>query len=266
MYIYKSNNFNPTISNSVNIDKSQLKYYLDYSKNNLTKIDPKKSLDVKLSVSGGKNESKPEGLVSYEHYPSISELQKIYSNSSAFIFLSQTALFYQYSPEEFLESSRFSKCKLAIVLDRICCTKNFVDQKSLIPKNFSFSTQPLDLIALLTLTGVSTILTTKWSLDLNEASELLDDIIDESLKNYPISNCVNKYRNPKKISENKNQIMIDTKSTNPKEKEKKKQISTPATTQFNLDPNLTVEDKTIIKREVLKQAPIVFGLNCSKLV
>jgi hypothetical protein len=40
----------------------------------------------------------------------------------------------------------------------------FVDQKSLIPKNFSFGSQPLDLIAILTLTGVSTIITTKWSI------------------------------------------------------------------------------------------------------
>jgi len=264
---FKANNFNPNTGSSINIDKSLSKYYLDYSKDNPTKIDPKKSVDNKLTVSSGKTDSKPEGLASYEHYPSMPELQKIYANSTAFIFLSQTALFYQYSPEEFLESSRFSKCKLAIVLDRLCCSKNFVDQKSLIPKNFSFSNQPLDLIAILTLTGVSTILTTKWSLDLNEASELLDDILDESLRLNFISNCISKYRNPKKVSEFKqiaNQpLLIETKTNI---KDKKPQKPTPATTQIKIDATATMgEEKTIEKKEVLRQAPIVFGLNCTKL-
>lgn len=266
---FKANNFNPNLSSSISIDKSLLKYYLDYSKNNPIKIDPKKSVESKLTISTGKTDSKPEGLTSYEHYPSMPELQKIYANSSAFIFLSQTALFYQYSPEEFLESSRFSKCKLAIIFDRLCCTKNYVDQKSLIPKNFSFSHQPLDLIAILTLTGVSTIVTTKWSLDLNEASELLNDILDESIKLNNISNCVLKYRNPKKIIENKpnnltvNQ-MVDTKTTM-KDKKGQNSKNTPASTQIKIDANATLtEEKIIEKKEVLRQAPIVFGLNCTK--
>ncbi len=261
----KANNFNPNTGNSIYIDKSFSKYYLDYSKSNTAKIDPKKIIDTKLTVSG-KTDSKPEGLTSYEHYPSVPELQKIYSNSNAFIFISQTAMFYQYSPEEFLESSRFSRCKLAIILDRLCSTKNFVDQKSLIPKNFSFGNQPLDLIAILTLTGVSTILTTKWSLDLNEASELIDDVLDESLKLNPISFCISKYRNPKKLSDNQSNLIsnptFETKNTT---KDKKGFKPTPATTQIKIDANATIqEDKLIDKKEILKQAPIVFGLNCTK--
>jgi len=271
---FKANNFNPNTGSSVNIDRSLLKYYLDYSKNNPRKIDPKKSVDSKLSISTGKaGDTKPEGLASYEHYPSMPELQKIYANSSAFIFISQTALFYQYSPEEFLESSRFSKCRLAIILDRLCCTKNFVNQKSLIPKNFSFSHQPLDLIAILTLTGVSTILTTKWPLDLNEASELLDDVLDESIKLNPISNCVGKYRNPKKTNETKHVANVpsnqlgETKTTL-KDKQKPQpnnKNATPASTQIKIDANATMtEEKIIEKKEILRQAPIVFGLNNTK--
>lgn len=268
---FKANNFNPNTGSSVNIDKSLLKYYLDYSKNNSSKLDPKKSVEAKLTISTGKTDSKPEGLASYEHYPSMPELQKIYSNSSAFIFLSQTALFYQYSPEEFLESSRFSKCRLAIILDRLCCTKNFVNQKSLIPKNFSFSHQPLDLIAILTLTGVSTILTTKWSLDLNEATELLDDVLDESIKMNNFSNCVLKYRNPKKVYENKPNLnaplnqLADTKTTLKDKGKAQNAKNTQASTQIKIDANATItEEKLVEKKEVLRQAPIVFGLNCTK--
>lgn len=282
---FKSNNYNPSSGNNLPIEKTGLKYYLDYSKNfnfsGFSKADPKKSVESKISLSSGKQEAKIEGLTSYEHYPSMPELQKIYSNSSAFIFFSQTALFYQYSPEEFLESSRFSKCKIALVLDRLCCTKYFVDQKSLIPKNFSFSNQPLDLIAILTLTGVSTILTTKWSLDMNEAAELLEDVLDEVGKNSSISYALNKYRHPKKVtvevknpnSNNNLNLANDTKTSSinaMKDKDKKGTKSGMNSTINKSDANTNAnafikEEKIIEKKEVLKQAPIVFGINCAKL-
>ncbi len=273
---FKANNYNPSTGNTINIDKNSLKFYLDYNLKNFTKIDPKKTIESKINSNNSKNEVKVEGVASYEHYPSIPELQRLYSTSSLFVFMSQTALFYQYSPEEILESSRFSKCKSVIILDRIISTKNFVDQKSLIPKNFSFGSQPLDLIAILTLTGVSTIITTKWSLDLNEASELLDDIIDESIKLMPLSNSIGKYRNPKKVSEPKafnpnNPLQGQSeeqqvKETKTKGKDNKKKDIKNNTSNSKLDSNLGhFEERIIEKKEILKQAPIVFGLNCSKL-
>lgn len=252
-YRLKVNNFNPQVQNFVNVEKSLLKYYLDYSNKMEIKTDPKKMIENKITLG---KEGKIEGLASYEHYPSIPELQKLYTNSTAFVYASQTSFLYQYPPYEILESSKFTKTKLGIIIDRISNIKNYVDQKSLIPKYFSLTNQPLDLFALLTLSGLSTIVTSKWSLSYEESIELLEDIIDESNKQLPISYGLHKYRNPKKI------VIID------QDKDKDKDIK-----KKNLDRKNSVLENIVVneniplieKKEIFQYAPIIYGLNCLKL-
>jgi hypothetical protein len=242
-------NFNPNTSSYSLVDKSNFKYYLDYNKDNCKK-DYKTVIDSKMSISSGKVDIKPEGILKSDHSPSVSELQKLYTSSTIFSFVSQTCLLFQYPPYEILDSSKITKCKLGIILDRTACIKNYVDQKSLIPTNFQFTTQPLDIIALLTISGLSSIVTTRWSLDFDESAELLDDILDECVKGSPASRGITKYIQPKKVVEG------GIPDPNPKDKRKKGE-----TTKDMVNPGV----ETIIeKKEIFQYAPVLYGLNCLK--
>ena len=227
------------------------------------------------SASGGggkKDKDAPvvaglEGVISSEHKPSIPELQKLYMNSNIFIFTSQTALLYQF-PFEIFDTSRFSKCRIGMIFDRISNTKNFVDQNSLIPKTFNFNYQPIDTIAMMTLSGVASIMTTKWSVDYNEVSEMINDIIEGSIqKGDYMSYSINKYKEPKRVPiEKKEEENVeeddknkkDNKKPNPKDKGK-----APAKETVVLDETNSIEVK---KNNVFKVAPIIYGLNNVKLV
>ena len=198
----KSVNFNPTQNASGISLPGNVKYYLDYHKEQKLRCDLVKVLTDNLNTGGGGGAKKGqeiqsvplEGVLSIEHKPSVAELQKLYMNSNIFIFTSQTALLYQF-PYDIFNTSRFSKCKIGFVLDRITNIKNFVDQNSLIPKTFNFNYQPIDTIAMMTLCGVVSILTTKWSIDYNEASEIINDVVEESVnKSDYISHALNKYK------------------------------------------------------------------------
>ena len=251
----KNNNFNPINSNNLQVEKANMKYYLDYKQT--LKIDMKKSIDSKMSIVSGKTESKLEGIVSSDHYPSIPELQKLYSNSSIFMFLSQTCFLYQFPPYEILESSKFTKCKLVIIQDRVTCVKNFVDQKSLIPKNFSLTTQPIDMIALFTVCGLVSIVINKWSIDMEETSELIDDILSEVNRGVPISFALNKYKQPKTvIEESLNNVVKEETKKGTKDKK------VVAKVEDNSDVNKV---KLITKKEFFVFSPIVFGFSGLKI-
>jgi hypothetical protein len=273
---FKSNDFsiqcyvNRLKSNSSNNNISPMKYYFDYSSKLQMKCDIKKFIENKFSsatTTKGKDKDTStninEGVFSFDHYPSVPELQKLISSSGTFMFASQTSLLYQYPPYELLDSSKFSKCRTSIILDRVSTTKNFVDQKSLVPKKFAFSFQPLDLIALLTLNGVNTILTTKWSIDYDEVSELIEDILEGNSKGSTISYSVNSYRNPKikKIG--------GEQKTEPEDKSKggKKPVNSPKENKDILSKEEAVMAQTITveKKEIFKFAPVIFGLNMQKL-
>jgi hypothetical protein len=241
-------NFNPLTSSYCTVDKSSFKYYLDYHKENCKK-DIKSVIDSKLSIASGKNDIKPEGIVSYDHYPSIPELQKLYSSSSIFAFTSQTSILFQYPPHELLDNSKFTKCKLGIVLDRTATVKNYVEQKSLIQTSFQFGDQPLDVIVLLTLSGLSGIVTTRWSLDFDENAELLEDILDECIKGNPVSKGISKYILPKKIVEGGGVLSEGGKGKG------KKDISS---------KTIPVVETVVEKKEIFQFAPVLFGLNCLK--
>ena len=207
-----------------------------------------------------------EGVISYDHKPSIPELQKLYMNSNTFIFTSQTALLYQF-PFEIFDTSRYSKCRIGLIFDRISNTKNFVDQNSLIPKTFNFNYQPLDTIAMMTICGVASILTTKWSVNYNEVSEMMNDIIEGSIqKGDYMSFSINKYKEPKRIPiEKKEEENVeeddknkkDNKKANPKDKGKA------AKETVVLDETNSIEVK---KNNIFKTAPVIYGLNNVKLV
>ena len=171
----------------IEISDVNVKFYLDYHAEQKLKYDLNKVLTDNLNTGSGgaKKGADPlsvplEGVLSTEHKPSIAELQKLYMNSNIFIFTSQTAFLYQF-PYDIFNTSRYSKCKIAFIIDRIANIKNYVDQNSLIPKTFNFNYQPIDTIAMMTLCGVVSILTTKWSIDYNEASEIINDVIEESV-------------------------------------------------------------------------------------
>ncbi len=102
-------------------------------------------------------------------------------------------------PYDIFDCSRYSKCKVGIILDRIATEKNFVKDGSLKPKTFSLHLQPIDTLALMNLTGIVSVLFTRWSMNFNECSELMEDILDESEKGVGLSYAINKYKNPKRV-------------------------------------------------------------------
>ena len=245
-----------------------VKYYLDYNLEQKIKYDIKQIISDNLSsnVGGGKKDKNAdpsnvplEGVCSFEHKPSIAELQKIYLNSSTFIFTSQTAFLYQF-PYEIFNTSRYSKCKIGFIFDRIANIKNYVDQNSLIPKTFNFNYQPIDTVAMMTLCGVVDVFTTKWSINYDEISEILNDIINESVVNGDnISYSINKYKTPKRVplenKEEKEEEKKDNKKDAKKDNKKKEEVV--------LDETNSVEVK---KMNLFKLSPILFGLNNVKLV
>jgi hypothetical protein len=271
----KSVNFNPTQNASGISLPGNVKYYLDYHKEQKLRCDLVEVLTDSLSTGGGGGAKKGqeiqsvplEGVLSIEHKPSVAELQKLYMNSNIFIFTSQTALLYQF-PYDIFNTSRFSKCKIGFVLDRITNIKNFVDQNSLIPKTFNFNYQPIDTIAMMTLCGVVSILTTKWSIDYNEASEIINDVVEESVtKSDYISHALNKYKEPKRIKIEKEQNEVDNQNNPANKKDDKKKPDPKKAPNKNenevLDETNSVE---VNKMNVFKFAPILFGLNNVKIV
>ena len=53
---------------------------------------------------------------------------------------------------------------------------------------------------MMSLCGVVSILTTKWSIDYNEVREIITDVIEESVnKSDYITHALNKYKEPKRI-------------------------------------------------------------------
>ena len=190
-------------------------------------------------------------------------------NSNIFIFTSQTALLYQF-PYDIFNTSRYSKCKIGFILDRITNIKNYVDQNSLIPKTFNFNYQPIDTIAMMTLCGVVSILTTKWSVDYNEVSELITDVVEESVsKSDYISHAINKYKAPKrqKIEKENNENTEVNQTTNTNKKDDKKKVDPKKAPAKNepvvLDDTNSIE---VNKLNIFKFAPIVYGLNNTKIV
>lgn len=284
---YKSNDFSLNVnimrlktagftsgSSSISLPGT-VRYYLDYSNEMKLKYDIKNLINENMASGGGgggkKDKDAPvvsalEGVISYDHKPSIPELQKLYMNSNTFIFTSQTALLYQF-PFEIFDTSRYSKCRIGLIFDRISNTKNFVDQNSLIPKTFNFNYQPLDTIAMMTICGVASILTTKWSVNYNEVSEMMNDIIEGSIqKGDYMSFSINKYKEPKRIPiEKKEEENVeeddknkkDNKKPNPKDKGKV------AKETVVLDETNSIEVK---KNNIFKTAPVIYGLNNVKLV
>jgi hypothetical protein len=272
----KNVNFNPTQNASGISLPGNVKYYLDYHKEQKLRCDLLKVLTDNLGSgigSGGAKKGQDiqsvplEGVLSTEHKPSVAELQKLYMNSNIFIFTSQTALLYQF-PYDILNTSRFSKCKIGFIIDRITNIKNFVDQNSLIPKTFNFNYQPIDTIAMMTLCGVVSILTTKWSIDYNEASEIINDVVEESVgKSDYISHALNKYKEPKRVKIEKEQNEADKENIPGNKKDDKKKPDPKKAPNKNepevLDETNSVE---VSKINIFKYAPILFGLNNVKIV
>ena len=274
----KNISFNPN-QNAAGISlPGNAKYYLDYYKEQKIRYDMMKVLNDNFNTSstggGGKKgqdiQTVPlEGVQSIEHKPSIAELQKLYMNSNIFIFTSQTALLYQF-PYEIFNTSRYSKCKIAIIFDRITNIKNYVDQNSLIPKTFNFNYQPIDTIAMMSLCGVVSILTTKWSIEYNEVSEMLNDIIEESItKSDYISHALNKYKEPKRVKiekENNNENDVNQANISNKKDDKKKIDSKKV--QSKNEPVVLDETNSILvnKMNIFKLSPVIYGLNNVKII
>jgi hypothetical protein len=272
----KSVNYNPTQNASGISLPGNVKYYLDFYKDQKIKCDIMKVLTENLNTGGtggGKKGQEVqviplEGVLSIDHKPSVAELQKLYMNSNIFIFSSQTALLYQF-PYEIFNTSRYSKCKIGFILDRITNIKNYVDQNSLIPKTFNFNYQPIDTIAMMSLCGVVSILTTKWSVDYNEASEMITDVVEESVtKSDYISHALNKYKEPKRVKIEKENNETDINQTNLSNKKDDKKKVDPKKAQGKNEP-VVLDDTNSVevsKINVFKFAPVIYGLNNVKIV
>ncbi|MCQ2815670.1 MAG: hypothetical protein MJ252_00240 [archaeon] len=267
---YKSVNYTPQSGTVIQINGG-VRYYLDYSSKQEMKTDLKEIITNHLSGGGGGNKkdqtvsSALEGVLSKEHKPSEAELQKIYIDSNIFIFISQTALLYQ-MPYDLFDSSKYSKCKVGIIFDRIATQKEFVEEASLSPKTFSLHLQPTDTLALMNLTGLCSILFNRWSLDFNECSELMEDMLEESTsKGVAMSYAINKYKNPKRVlkEEEPQEEHKSKPTTADKKKEDKKGKETKKTSDIVLDETNSIEVK---KQKIFTLAPVVFGLNNVKII
>ena len=147
--------------------------------------------------------------------------------------------------------------------------KNYVDQNSLIPKTYNFNYQPIDTVAMMSLCGVVSILTTKWSVDYNEVSEMVTDIVEESVtKSDYISHALNKYKEPKRVKIEKDNNETDINQTNLSNKKDDKKKVDPKKGQAKNEP-VVLDDTNSIevnKINIFKCAPVVFGLNNVKIV
>ena len=277
----KNVSFNPAQNAGGVSLPGNVKYYLDYYKDQKIKYDICKILTDHLNVGGGGGGKKGqevvsvplEGVLSIQHKPSVAELQKLYLNSNIFIFTSQTALLYQF-PYEIFNTSRYSKCKIGFILDRITNIKNYVDQNSLIPKTFNFNYQPIDTVAMMSLCGVVSIFTTKWSVDYNEVSEMVNDLIEESTtKSDLISHAINKYKEPKRIFIEKKEEEVNNEAAdanamnntknNPKDKKADNKKANAKNEPVVLDDTNSIE---VNKMSIFKCAPVLYGLNNVKIV
>jgi hypothetical protein len=114
---------------------------------------------------------------------------------------------------------------------------------------------------MMTLCGVVDIFTTKWSINYDEISEILHDLINQSISNGDnISYSINKYKCPKRVPlENKEEEKVEDKKDNKKDvkKDNKKKE------EVVLDETNSVEVK---KMNLFKLSPILYGLNNVKLV
>ena len=123
---------------------------------------------------------------------------------------------------------------------------------------------------MMTLCGVVSILTTKWSVDYNEVSELITDVVEESVsKSDYISHAINKYKEPKRIKiekeNNENTEVNQTTNTNKKDDKKKADAKKPPAKNepVVLDDTNSIE---VNKLNIFKFAPIIYGLNNTKIV
>ena len=268
----KAVNFAPQSMNTVSLP-GNVKYYLDYFQEQQMKYDIKNSINTVLGgTTGGKNNpvtSPIEGVVSYERRPSVAEIQKLYMNANIFIFTSQTALLYQL-PYDIFDTSRYAKCKVALVLDRICNIKNYIDQASLIPQTFSFNYQPQDTIAMMTLCGVCSIMTSRWSMEYDEVSELMKNVLEDGVaKGYCTSYAINKYTEPKRVAIQKEgeEVAEDERTASAKGKGV---TTTKGSAQGKKKEEAVVLDDTnsveVRKMKIFTLAPVVYGLNNVKLI
>ena len=120
---------------------------------------------------------------------------------------------------------------------------------------------------MMTICGVATTVTTKWSLDYDEISELMEDMLDEATtKALCVSYAMNKYKEPKremikKEEEERLPSAKDGKGKPPSSKGKKE--------TKKKEENVVLDDTNSIeikKLNVYKLAPVVYGLNNVKLV
>ncbi len=121
---------------------------------------------------------------------------------------------------------------------------------------------------MMTLCGVVSILTTKWSVDYNEASEILTDIVEESVtKSDYISHALNKYREPKRVKIEKENNAEEANQANTTKKDDKKKADPKKAQGKNetvvLDETNSIE---VSKINIFKFAPIIYGLNNVKIV
>ena len=197
------------------------------------------------------------GVFKNDRTPSLGEFQRIFSDS--FIYLSQTSFLYNFQPNKIIELSSISNTnKIIICLDRIATIKENVNQNSLIPKNYSFSSMPLDIIALFTLQNSSVILTTKWSIDFYSATEILGFISKEGRLNN-IGTAVNSFKTSKNININDITTNYDNTNNN-KNTNKNKKLNNKLE---NLDSNinsLNASDINKEREEVFRYSLGIWGL------
>ena len=122
---------------------------------------------------------------------------------------------------------------------------------------------------MMTLCGAVSILTTKWSIDYNEVSEMITDIVEESVtKSDYISHALNKYKEPKRVKIEKENNETDNNQTNLSNKKEDKKKVDPKKVPAKNEP-VVLDDTNSIevnKINIFKCAPIIYGLNNVKIV
>ena len=126
----------------------------------------------------------------------------------------------------------------------------------------------MDTIALMTLCGICSVVTTKWSVDYDEASEMMKTMLENcTSKGYCLSYAISKYAEPKRVliqKEEEEKKEGEKKPTKPPSRSgPKKDAPKKKEENIVLDDTNSVE---VVKDKIFAMAPLVFGLNNVKLV
>ncbi|CAB4000547.1 Hypothetical predicted protein, partial [Paramuricea clavata] len=170
----------------ISVDISALRYIVDPYNECTSNEDesPEKNLNDAISKYRQLS-AKWSGLTGTNHVPSVGEWQKLMKESSAFIFYG-TQKCLNYVPPSLLVSFPLQECNIMLILDHVETNESFLRQATLDASKtcneltFEF---PFESAAILSLTGVNSIIANQWNCKLRDNREKFTKILEAAIDN-----------------------------------------------------------------------------------